>query len=102
MALTFEIVGALVLAFLAATLLIGTFGWAVDTCKNLYTHLCYKAEELARRDVGRRLMQESHWYHEDEAVMSALEIIGRKLCQGGYYDVADCRNEWRNRKGKSR
>lgn len=98
----FAWMGVLVAVLLSGTLLVGTFGWAVETCKNFYVHLSYKAEELARRDVGTRLIRESYWYSEDEPVMAALQIIGKNLAQQGYVNISDCRDEWRNRKGKTK
>jgi hypothetical protein len=98
--LVFPIVGAITCLLVSAALLILVFGYAVDAVKNLYVHLCYKAEELERRKMGVRLMQESWWYSEDASVKAALEIIGRKYSEGGFANISDARSEWRERMGK--
>lgn len=100
----FAWMGVLVAVLLSSTLLAATIGWVACSIKDLYVHLCFNAEARARRDAGSRLIQESYWYSEDEAVMAALEIIGRKMATHteGYCNISDCREEWRNRKGKSR
>lgn len=74
--------------------------YATDKLTRLYNRLISNAVDLTRREVGTRLIQESYWYNEDEAVMSAIAIIGRKLSQNGYYNVDDARKEWRERKDK--
>lgn len=97
----FAWIGAILVLLFAVWIVVMSVGWAVCQFRQLYVQLGYKADALARRDVGNRLMMEAYWYSEDEAVMSAIDIIGRKLSQGGYYDISQAREEWRGRKGKA-
>lgn len=100
----FACLGVIVAVGIVVTLIMAVFIGAVDSVKNLYVHICYGAESRGRRDMGARLVQESYWYSEDEAVMAAFEIVGRKIMShtDGYCNISDCREEWRNRKGKSK
>jgi hypothetical protein len=104
MTTVFAVVGSICAVLLLGSLLLGLFAAACAGVTTLHSHISWKAEAAARRDFGVRLVQESYWYSEDEAVMAALEIIGRKAMSSseGYYNISECRAEWRERKGKSR
>lgn len=98
----FAWMGAICTVLMLLCVMLLVVGVVIDAWTRAYQNLCYKTEELTRRQVGTRLLHESWWYSEDEAVMSAIEIIGRKLSQDGYNDISSTREEWRNRKGKAK
>lgn len=101
MTILFSWIGVGVCVVVSIGFCAGSIGYMVDKFKEAYVNLSYKAAEIARRDIGNRLIQEAWWYSEDEAVMAALEIIGRELSQNGHCRVSDARDKWRERKGKA-
>jgi hypothetical protein len=100
----FSIVGIVTFTLGGIGLLLCAGSALMDQVQHLHNCMKWDAEAHGRRDAGAMLVREAYWYSEDEAVMAALEIIGRRMVEnrGGFIEISSCRDEWRNRKGKSR
>jgi hypothetical protein len=90
--------GYLMLVVLSLWFLVLAVERAMDTGARLLEGVVANAERNARRDVGRMLMSQCHWFSESNDAWSAVQEVGRDLVESGGFDVSEVRERWRKRR----
>jgi len=47
----------------------------------------WRALDLAKRELGQRLIQDSYWFSHNKEAFKVLYLLGKELCQNGGYDI---------------
>lgn len=94
----FATLGILVSIMIGTGIIIFAFGYLVEKIINLYDRFKLDQQEVAVRDMGNRLLNESWWFSEDKKTMEALVSFANTFkTHGRNYRVEQVRENWRSK-----
>lgn len=82
---------------IAAILVMIAFTAACESATKLWDRWKWTHEEVMRRDIGREISTQAHWFHESPDAKEALVAVGKSLSENGRYDISNVRAEWRSK-----
>ena len=81
-------------ACIVAIVLFIIIGLVIEKIRELHDKTLWDTRELARRDLGRQIVNGSSWFNEDEYKL--IKIVGENIVNNnGQFDPSSARDEWR-------
>lgn len=96
------IMGWLCFAFILLSILCGAVGLAGIGIGKVIERFERHTIATTRHELGRDIQSCAHWFSESDEAWIAVKVLGERLVNGLATDVAQWREEWRERVKRAR
>lgn len=91
--LSMKLAGVLFTIAVSVAILTMVFFYVKEKAEEAAERKHRRARELAWRDIGHRLINDSYWFSGNKEAFKVLYMLGWELCHHGGYDINNFRQK---------